>query len=87
VFDLTTVSNTILNEDGSRTTTVDNKNANNSLRNQSVTTTSVTGLSTTTETDLDGNGTFDRILTDVTALNANGWSGSSMPAPSPAPRL
>ena len=72
VFDQTTISNTVLNPDGSRTQTVQDKNANNSLRDQIVATTSANGLSTTRQTDLNGDGTFDRILTDVVALNANG---------------
>ena len=72
VFDLTTVSNTVLNTDGSRTETVQDKNANNSLRDQIVATTSANGLSTTRQTDLNGDGTFDRVLTDVVAFNADG---------------
>ena len=72
VFDLTTVSNTVLNSDGSRTETVQDKNANGSLREQVVTATSANGLSTTIQSDLDGNGTVDRVLSDVVALNANG---------------
>lgn len=72
VFDLTTTSTTVLNADGSRTTTVQDKNADNSLRDQVITTTSATGLSTTRQTDLNGDGIIDRILTDVVALNANG---------------
>jgi len=51
---------------------VQNKNADNSLRNQAATTASTTGLSTTTESDLDGDGTFDRELTDAVTLNDNG---------------
>ena len=72
IFDLTTTSTTVLNTDGSRTTTVQDKNANTSLRDQIITTTSANGLSTTRQADLNGDGTVDRILTDVVALNADG---------------
>jgi trimeric autotransporter adhesin len=72
IFDLTTTSTTVLNADGSRTTTVQDKNANASLRDQVITTTSANGLSKTRQTDLNGDGTVDRNLTDVVTLNANG---------------
>src|SRR5262249_5535526 len=72
VFDLITVSNTVLNSDGSTTQTVQDKNANNTLRDQIVTTTGANGLSTTWQTDLNGDGTVDRVLTDVITLNADG---------------
>ena len=72
VFDLTTASNTVINADGSRTTTVQDRNADNSLRDQSITTVSATGLSATIVTDVNGDGTSDRTLPDVVTLNADG---------------
>ncbi len=71
-FDLTAASTTVLNSDGSRTTTVSDKNADGSLRDEAVTTVSATGLSITSQLDVNGDGVFERASTDVTALNADG---------------
>ena len=67
-----TDSTTILNTDGSQTTTVQRKSSNGSLLDQTQAIVSATGFSTTLKRDLNGDGTFDRILTDITALNADG---------------
>ena len=72
VFDLTSVDNTVLNADGSRTETVTQTNANGSLRAKTVVTINATGLAVTTQQDLDGNGTIDATATDITVLNADG---------------
>ncbi|WP_245430292.1 DUF4214 domain-containing protein [Rhizobium tropici] len=42
------------------------------LTSRAVTTTSANGLSVTTKSDLDGDGTFEQVLSDVTTLNADG---------------
>ncbi|MFT4080223.1 DUF4214 domain-containing protein [Rhodomicrobium sp.] len=72
VFDLTTASVTVLNADGSSTTTVRDTTANGTLRDQTVTTVNASGLSTTVQSDLDGDGVNDRTITDTIALNADG---------------
>jgi hypothetical protein len=63
---------TVLNADGSKTETITSKNANGAVVNVSAITTSGNGLSTTTQSDLNGDGVFDRIRTDVTILNIDG---------------
>ena len=80
IFDLTTTSATVLNSDGSRTTTVKDTNANGTLRDQNVTTVSATGLSATTQLDLNGDNVFDRITTDVVTLNADGGKTETVTA-------
>ena len=45
---------------------------NGSVEDRKVVTTSADGLSTTTQWDHTGSGTFDRTQTDTTVLNANG---------------
>src|SRR5262249_35697936 len=72
VYDLTTTDVTVLNANGSRTETVTDQNADGSLRDKMVTTTNATGLSQTIQVDSNGDGTFDRTVTDVTVLNADG---------------
>ena len=72
IFDLASVKNTVLNADGSRTTTVMETNADGSVRDRSMTTESADGLSTTTQADLDGDGQFDRVCSDTIVINANG---------------
>ncbi|MDU6239399.1 MAG: hypothetical protein E6614_10620, partial [Bradyrhizobium sp.] len=52
--------------------TVTDLNANGSVRDRSVTTTSANGLSVTTQTDSNSDGQFDQTRTDVTVLNADG---------------
>ena len=57
---------------GVRTATGSNFNADGSLINRSVATTSANGLSTTTTFDRDGNAVTDLSMTDVTVFNGNG---------------
>jgi len=71
-FDVTTSDVTVLNANGSRTTTRSHLNGDGSLRDKTVTTVSATGLSETIQQDQDGDGTFDTTVTRVTALNADG---------------
>ncbi|WP_245434756.1 hypothetical protein [Rhizobium anhuiense] len=47
-------------------------NATGTLESQAVVTTSDDGLSKTSSSDLDGNGVFELVTTDVTVLNADG---------------
>ncbi|MGJ4907506.1 FG-GAP-like repeat-containing protein [Bradyrhizobium sp. HKCCYLS2033] len=63
---------TVLNSDGSRTETVSDFSANGTLIDKTVVTKSANGLSTTTQQDSTGSGTFDRRRTDVVTLNADG---------------
>lgn len=72
VYDLTIDDAIVVNVDGSRTETISEKNADGSLRDGMVKTTSADGLSKTTAFDLDGNGTTDRTTTEVVVKNANG---------------
>ncbi|MFT4129087.1 hypothetical protein [Labrys sp. (in: a-proteobacteria)] len=60
--------------DGSTTKTVSNFAANGTLINHALTTTSASGLSKTAKTDLNGDGTYDTVETDVTVKNADGSS-------------
>src|SRR5262249_6788059 len=71
-FDQTRTDVTVLNADGSRTETRTDRDADSSLKDKSVTTTSADGLSRTIQVDAWGTGTFCVTETDVTALNANG---------------
>ncbi|PBB89540.1 hypothetical protein CK215_26825 [Mesorhizobium sp. WSM3864] len=57
---------------GVKTDTTSSLAANGSLLNQSVVTSSADGLSRTTTTDVNGDGTTDTKLTDVTVKNADG---------------
>ncbi|MCK7615113.1 FG-GAP-like repeat-containing protein [Roseibium sediminicola] len=72
VTDVTRHSTTTLNADGSRTTVSATKNGDGSLRSTSTVTVSDDGLKTVSKTDADGNGTFERIVTDETVLDADG---------------
>ena len=69
------VTSTVLsqtNADGSVVVTRSDFNANGTLRDRTVTTTSASGLSVTTQRDGNGDGAFETTRTDVTVLNANG---------------
>ena len=77
VYDYATTSTTVYNADGSSTATKSVTAANGSLINEIVTTTSANGLDITTQEDntgalSSGNPVFDTIVTDDTAINANG---------------
>lgn len=84
-FDGTTVSGTVLNPDGSRTTTVTRSAGGSSAKSKvvssTVTTVSDDGLSTTVVSDFDGNSlvaaSTDVTTTDVKTLNADGKGGTS----------
>jgi hypothetical protein len=62
----------VRNPDGSETVTETVRGGDESLRSQSVTTTSDDGLRVTTETDADGDARFERQVESVTTLNADG---------------
>lgn len=57
---------------GATVTTVTTYNADNTVRDSSVTTKSANGLSTVEATDLDGNGTTDVTSSDVTVIAGDG---------------
>ncbi|PDT06596.1 hypothetical protein CO655_31780 [Rhizobium sp. M1] len=57
---------------GTKKDEVKQYNAAGVLESQAVVTTSDDGLSKTSSSDLDGNGVFELVTTDVTALNADG---------------
>ena len=63
---------TVLNADGSTTTTLADLNPNGTLRDRTITTTSGNGLSQTTSFDANGDGVTDETTTDATTLNADG---------------
>ncbi|MBM7046388.1 S-layer family protein [Rhizobium lusitanum] len=62
---------TVLNADGSRTETV-SYFTGTTLTSRFQTTTSANGLSTTTQFDLAGSGTYGQASTDITVINADG---------------
>lgn len=55
---------------GARVETVTTKSANGTVAAQTVTTTSADSLTQTVQSDLNGDGTFDKTVTDVITLNA-----------------
>lgn len=69
-FSLTETDTTVLGADGSETTTVTHRNADNSLRDQTVSTVSADRMQTTVQVDLDGDGHVDQ--RSVIQTNANG---------------
>jgi hypothetical protein len=71
-IDLTTSQTVVPNADGSYWTTTTNRNNNNSLRDQTKTLLSADNLSKTTYVDVNGDGFFEKTLTDVTVVAANG---------------
>ena len=70
-FDLTTTDSTVLDPGGSSVETITDTNADGSIRGRMVVTTSANGLSKTTQSDLDGNGSFDLTTTDSVVFNAD----------------
>lgn len=66
------LSKTVLNADGSKTLTKELRNHDESLRSQTVSTTSDDGLIVTTLTDADGDGVYERSGSSVTTLQASG---------------
>ncbi|MDX2263429.1 MAG: DUF4214 domain-containing protein [Hyphomicrobiales bacterium] len=72
VFDTTQSDVTVLNADGSKTTTVSQTNANGSLRSQVVASVSADGYATTTQTDADGNSLYELTSINTTVFSADG---------------
>src|SRR5262249_44575181 len=72
VFERVATGTVAFNANGSRTTAVTTRSANGTVVGQTVTTTSADGLERTVQRDLDGDGSFDRLQTDVTVLNVDG---------------
>jgi Ca2+-binding RTX toxin-like protein len=72
VFETVMAGSTVLNANGSQTRTQDVNNGDGSNRVLTVINTSDDGLVTTTQSDLNGDGAFDRTTTSTTVLNANG---------------
>jgi hypothetical protein len=63
----------VLDATGLTTKTVETyKTGTTTLSSRTVTTTAANGLSVTTKSDMDGDGTFEQALSDVTTLNADG---------------
>jgi len=71
-FDLVTTSTIVVGTDKSVTTTVQEKNANGTLRNSNVTVMTADGLSKTVSTDANGDGAVDRVFSDVTVTATGG---------------
>ncbi|WP_063291633.1 DUF4214 domain-containing protein, partial [Pseudovibrio sp. Ad5] len=71
-IDVTVTSITVLNTDGSKATVQETRNADGSLRSQSTVSVSDDGLQSVTQTDDDGDGTFERSVKDTTVLKADG---------------
>ncbi len=71
VIDAKTVEATVLNNDGSKTTTTSDY-AGTALTDQTTVTVSANGLTTKTVFDYDGNGAVDRTETATKTLNADG---------------
>lgn len=63
--------------DGSRLQTITDSSANATMLSKTVTTTSADGHTRTTQFDLDGNGSFDRTLSQVMTVNADGSTVST----------
>ncbi|WP_286192532.1 DUF4214 domain-containing protein [Stappia sp. BW2] len=74
VADVTQSSSTTLNADGRKTTVQRTENGDGSLRSTSTVIKSDDGLKIASKTDADGNGTYERIVTDETVLDADGGS-------------
>ncbi|WP_162247932.1 cadherin domain-containing protein [Devosia sp. Root413D1] len=70
--DLSQTIATVLNADGSKTQTISNFLASGALKDKTVITTSADGLSTTTQWDKTGGGSFTGSQTDVITINADG---------------
>ncbi|WP_442967600.1 beta strand repeat-containing protein [Rhizobium sp. BR 362] len=63
----------VIDATGQTTKTVETyKVGTTTLSSRAITTTSANGLSVTTKSDLDGDGAFEQVLSDVTTLNADG---------------
>ncbi len=67
-----TTDTTVYNANGSTTQTIDTDNGDGSMRGRKVTTVSDDGLVVTNNTDLNGNGAFERTVTSRKVLDAVG---------------
>ncbi|WP_306140799.1 DUF4214 domain-containing protein [Roseibium sp. MMSF_3412] len=76
--DVSATRTTVLNADGSQTTTQQSFNGDLSLRSASVVTVSDDGLETSTSTDSDGDGTFERVVTETGVLESDGGTTATM---------
>ena len=63
---------TVKNANGSSVVTDIVRSDNNTLLDKVVTTTSANGLSKTTQIDMDGSGTYESTIADVTVVNTDG---------------
>lgn len=72
VFDSVVTDSIVLNANGGRAETITTKSGNGTRITESVKTTSGDGLSITTTSDLNGDGTTDLTITDVTTLGVAG---------------
>ncbi|MDD7911963.1 DUF4214 domain-containing protein, partial [Pseudovibrio exalbescens] len=62
----------VLNADGSKTTKSEVKNGNGSVRSATEVTVSDDGLEVTTKSDADGDGVFERVISDKSTLDTDG---------------
>jgi hypothetical protein len=76
-IDLTEVTATVVNGDGSRTQTVTQSNQNGSLKSKQITTTSADGTTKTVQTDANGDGVFELTQAFVIAIAADHSSFST----------
>jgi uncharacterized metal-binding protein len=71
-FDLTQSTISVINADGSTTTTRSDTSTEAGLRSRIASTTSANGLSTTASIDLNGDGVVDQTFSDITTIAADG---------------
>lgn len=71
-FDEITLSNLVRQADGSSTRTLEKRSANSTLFNRIVEYSNATGLSTSKSADVDGNGSFDQLISANKTHNADG---------------
>ncbi|MGL4091161.1 beta strand repeat-containing protein [Agrobacterium cavarae] len=75
-FDYSMSSAATINSDGSKTSTTSSYNADGSLHNRTIITTSADGNTTTTTRDLNGDGVVDQTI--QSSLNSDGSSSASL---------
>ncbi|UNZ53844.1 hypothetical protein [Agrobacterium tumefaciens] len=71
-FDEITSTNLVRQADGGSTRTVEKRSENSTLVNRIVEYSNATGLSTSKSTDVDGNGSFDQLISANKTQNADG---------------
>lgn len=71
-FDEITLSKLVRQADGGSTRTLEKRSENSTLVNRIVESSNATGLSTSNSTDLDGNGSFDQVISANKTHNADG---------------